>query len=185
MVVVSDHGESFGESGTLGHGKRLTPEQIHVPLVIRSPRLEPGRCATPVGTIDVTATLLSLAGQADLPAGARDLCQPLEEAVVMGMRRTYQETYTELRADGQMEVIEPDDRRYYLIENGVCYAGGTGVVSIDDAEVALADAAQAQRLQALFDAFTRDFNALGYRVLDDAETLEKLRQMGYLGDDDL
>jgi arylsulfatase A-like enzyme len=184
VVVVSDHGESFGESQTLGHGQRLTPEQIHVPLVIRSPLLEPGRCSTPVGTLDVSATLLALAGIPELPAGGRDLTRPLEEMVVMGMRRTYDERYIERRIDGRTEVIEPDSRRYYLVEDGVCYAGGTGTVSIDDRESAPADPAQARRLQALFDSFTRDFNALGYRVLDDEETLDKLRQMGYVGDDE-
>jgi hypothetical protein len=104
--------------------------------------------------------------------------------VVMGMRRIYDERYTELRADGRMEVIEPGDRRYYLIENGVCYAGGTGGASLDDSEIALADAVKAQELQALFDSFTSDFNQRGYKVLDDAETLEKLRAMGYIGGDD-
>jgi arylsulfatase A-like enzyme len=184
VVIVSDHGESFGESDSLGHGKRLTPEQIHVPLLIRSPRVERGRRATPVGTIDVTATLLALAGIVELPAGARDLRGPVEDSVVMGMRRTYDEGFTEMRVDGQREVIQADDRRYYLVEDGVCYAGGTGIVSIDDSDVALGDPAVEQRLQQLFDSFTADFNTRGYQVLDDAETLEKLRAMGYLGDDE-
>lgn len=184
VVIVSDHGESFGENDSLGHGKRLTPEQIHVPLVIRSPRLAPGRRAEPVGTIDVTATLLALAGSDELPAGARDLGGPIAELPVMGMRRTYEEGFTEMRVDGRREIIEADDRRYYLIEDGVCYAGGTGIVSIDDSEVALGDPAKERQLQQLFDSFTADFNTRGYRILDDAETVEKLRAMGYIGDDE-
>ena len=41
VIVTADHGESFGEQGCLGHGKRLVPEQLRVPLVLVSPGLAP------------------------------------------------------------------------------------------------------------------------------------------------
>jgi arylsulfatase A-like enzyme len=184
VIVVSDHGESFGEDQSLSHGKRLTPGQIHVPLIIRSPRVAPGRSPTAVGTIDVSATLLALAGISDLPAGSRDLTGPLGESIVMGMRRTYPERYVELRTTGESVVIAPDNRRFYLVEDGVCYVGGTGRVSIDDSEEPLEDPAREQELQQIFEGFARDFNAQGYEVIDDAATIETLRAMGYIGDDD-
>lgn len=37
IVVVSDHGEGFGEAQVFGHGSFVTPELIHVPLFIVSP----------------------------------------------------------------------------------------------------------------------------------------------------
>ena len=72
-VITSDHGESFGEDGSFTHGYRVSPEQVHVPLVIVSPRVEPGIRSDVAGSRDVARTLLSLAGvdAADLPG--RDL----------------------------------------------------------------------------------------------------------------
>ncbi len=78
VFVVSDHGESFGEGGSLGHGFRLTEEQIHVPAFVVSPRVEPGVRSEVASSLDVARTLLSLAGVAadGLPAQGRDLTRP-------------------------------------------------------------------------------------------------------------
>ncbi len=180
VVIVSDHGESFGEGGSLGHGKRLTPEQIHVPLIVSSPRVAPGVHSEPVGTIDVAATLLSLGGIHELPTGSRDLtADVLEELPVFGMRRTYNERYIESRTDGKNVFIEPEHRRFYTVDGGLLYVGGTGGVSIDDSEVPLADQAAASKYQAVFDAFAESFNAVGFKRTDDEATLQTLRDLGY------
>jgi arylsulfatase A-like enzyme len=184
VVVVSDHGESFGEGGSLGHGKRLTPDQVHVPLVIHSPRVAPGVRDNPVGTLDVNATLLAMAGIEDLPAGARDLAGELRPQPVMGMRRTWNERYVELRLDGRKVVIQPEDRRFFLVDDEGLYVGGTGGVSLEDSEQPLADGEKAGQLQELFAGFAEDFNAVGYMQVDTDETQEKLRAMGYIGDDE-
>ena len=187
VVIVSDHGESFGEGGSLGHGKRLTPEQIHVPLLIKGPDVVPGVRSEPVGTIDVTATLLALAGiDEGLPPGGRDLRgETVSPGVVMGMRRTFpQKPYYEHRIDGSVVKIDEDARRFFLVEDGTIYAGGTDPVSIDDSEQPLADRAKAAELQELFDSFSAAFNAVGFKEIDNAETLEKLKAMGYIGDDE-
>lgn len=34
VVIVSDHGESLGEHGNVGHGKHLYQEELHIPLLI-------------------------------------------------------------------------------------------------------------------------------------------------------
>jgi arylsulfatase A-like enzyme len=71
VVVLSDHGEEFGEHGGFFHGLALHRESLHVPLVIRDPRRRGGeRRSEPVDLLDVTATLLALAGAAP-PAGMR------------------------------------------------------------------------------------------------------------------
>ena len=79
MVIAADHGESFGEGGAVAHGLRLTDEQIRVPLVILSPRVAAGVRGDVAGSVDVAATLLSLAG-VESPgepwSGARDLAPP-------------------------------------------------------------------------------------------------------------
>jgi len=68
VVFVSDHGEEFGEHGSLeGHGWTLYEEVLHVPLVLRLPRGEQaGRVVdAPVSLIDVAPTVLDALG---LPA---------------------------------------------------------------------------------------------------------------------
>jgi arylsulfatase A-like enzyme len=70
-VFVSDHGEGLGEDPRLpdNHGRVLYNPLIHVPLAIRLPG-QPGRTVDdPVSVLDVTPTLLTLAG-ATIPAGA-------------------------------------------------------------------------------------------------------------------
>jgi arylsulfatase A-like enzyme len=64
LVVLSDHGEAFGEHGLLGHSNTLHEELIRVPMVITGP----APFATPrvidevVGTVDVLPTFLDWIG---------------------------------------------------------------------------------------------------------------------------
>lgn len=68
VVVISDHGEEFGEHGGLGHGKTLYREVLDVPWVIRLPGQTAGRrIATPAAHLDVMPTILAALG---LPSGA-------------------------------------------------------------------------------------------------------------------
>lgn len=66
VVVTSDHGEEFWEHGLRGHGKTLSDEVLHVPLLIRhagNERVEPGRREpAAVQLVDVLPTVLDLAG---------------------------------------------------------------------------------------------------------------------------
>jgi arylsulfatase len=73
VALTADHGEAFGEGGFyLTHGHATTPDQVHVPLVLRAPGLAPGRRGDPVHHVDVAPTLLELAGLA-VPPDARGL----------------------------------------------------------------------------------------------------------------
>ena len=69
LVVTSDHGEAFGEHGTLGHGRQLYGELVHVPLVWRGPApFDGGRTVGgSVGLVDVLPTFLDFAGCVALP----------------------------------------------------------------------------------------------------------------------
>lgn len=63
VVLVSDHGEAFGEHGITSHGYGFGQEQLHVPLVFRGPGVEAGRRVdTPVSLVDVAPTLIDLGG---------------------------------------------------------------------------------------------------------------------------
>jgi arylsulfatase A-like enzyme len=66
VVVLSDHGEEFGEHDGFEHNA-LWDEILRVPLIIRVPEsIRPGwrgkRIAAPVGLVDVLPTLLELMG---------------------------------------------------------------------------------------------------------------------------
>jgi arylsulfatase A-like enzyme len=67
VVIVSDHGESFGEHGLLLHRNALYRETLRVPLMIRWPGHVPAgiRIAEPVSLASLPATLLELAGGND------------------------------------------------------------------------------------------------------------------------
>ncbi len=68
VVVLSDHGEEFGEHGGLGHGRTLHQEVLRVPLVIAAPGLlAPAVVTTPVSLLDVAPTILDLLGLAATP----------------------------------------------------------------------------------------------------------------------
>jgi arylsulfatase A-like enzyme len=130
VVIASDHGESFGEGGAVAHGMRLTEEQIHVPLVILSSRVKPGVRSDVAGSVDVAATLLSLAGVASPGppwTGARDLTAPAAAGRAaggaVGMRRTFgRRRMVELRTDGTRHVL-PEYLFYAVDAQGGVYRG--------------------------------------------------------------
>lgn len=59
IVFLSDHGESIGERGKLGHGQ-LYDVQLRVPFFWRIPGNAPARIEGPASTIDFMPTLFSL-----------------------------------------------------------------------------------------------------------------------------
>ncbi len=61
VVLVSDHGEAFGEHGRFGHGGVLHEELLRVALIVRAPNVAPRRVPDVVRTVDVMPTLLELA----------------------------------------------------------------------------------------------------------------------------
>lgn len=64
VVVLSDHGEAFGERGFEGHAREVFPETTETPLIISLPfSLSPGIVVqTRTNNIDVWPTLLDLIG---------------------------------------------------------------------------------------------------------------------------
>ncbi|TDR44896.1 arylsulfatase A-like enzyme [Tahibacter aquaticus] len=63
VVITSDHGEGLGEHGEYDHGLLLFQSTLRVPLLIDAPgSLPPQRLDTPVRTVDIAPTVLSLVG---------------------------------------------------------------------------------------------------------------------------
>jgi arylsulfatase A-like enzyme len=63
VVVVSDHGESFGQHGVTDHGTSTFQAQTHVPLIVWAPsNVSPSVTSDTVSLADVTPTLLDILG---------------------------------------------------------------------------------------------------------------------------
>jgi arylsulfatase A-like enzyme len=61
VVVLADHGEDLLDHGFFNHRFSLHDENIHVPLMIRTPGEAPGVVTDPVALTDVLPSVLSLA----------------------------------------------------------------------------------------------------------------------------
>lgn len=62
VAVTADHGEAFGEHGHTEHSSSVFEEQVHVPLLVRLPGVEPTRIQTPVSLLGFKATAAGAAG---------------------------------------------------------------------------------------------------------------------------
>lgn len=63
VVIISDHGEEFGEHGRLQHTDTLFEELVHIPLLVAGPGVEGGRVSRRMAsTIDIAPTILSYCG---------------------------------------------------------------------------------------------------------------------------
>ncbi len=70
VVVTADHGEAFGEHAHAAHSSSVFDEQVHVPLLLDVPGVEPRGVPTPVSLLGFKATAAQAAG---LPADAAPL----------------------------------------------------------------------------------------------------------------
>ena len=63
IIVTSDHGQSFGEKGLVGHGSSVYQEQVHVPLIIKYPGAVRGEVRTDLAShVDLLPTILDALG---------------------------------------------------------------------------------------------------------------------------
>lgn len=76
LILLSDHGEAFGEHGMLLHGNSAYREELQVPMIWRWPGVLPQnhRVKLPVATTDIPTTLARLLGIQDFnPPHTRSL----------------------------------------------------------------------------------------------------------------
>jgi len=129
FVLLSDHGEEFGEHGGTLHGRTLFEEQLHVPLLLRFPGGRFGGRAPedPVRVVDLLPTIAELVG-AEPPAGI-DGRSFLALATGSGPAPD-PVLFAELSHDGNV-VRSLTDGRYKLIERRLPRAsGGTALYDL-------------------------------------------------------
>ena len=59
IVFLSDHGESLGERGYIGHNQ-LYQVQLHVPLILHIPGIQAMQIHAPLESLDVMPTIFEL-----------------------------------------------------------------------------------------------------------------------------
>lgn len=105
LVITGDHGEAFGENGVYGHGKAVSEEMLHVPLVVAN---------GPEGTVDRPVSLARLPEL--LPRLATgDEIEDLLEPIVWA--RNYDPAIAIRGRDWRFE-WRPDDERLQVREDG-------------------------------------------------------------------
>jgi hypothetical protein len=62
VAVVGDHGESFLEDGTIGHGTRLSATQVRTPAILSGPEVAHRKLDFNTSHADLLPTLLTLTG---------------------------------------------------------------------------------------------------------------------------
>jgi len=188
IVVVSDHGEEFFDHGSVLHGYTLFEEQLHVPLVVSGPEIEPRRIARITRNIDVVPTVLELLdvpvpeqvqGRSLVPllegaAGADEIV--LAEAQIRAVKTVKARSFL-ARGWKYIETEFPTDVAPQLFD-----------LSTDAGEqnnLYEANPEMAKRITRMLREFVQDLPAVeGQSVTLDREMLEKLKKMGYVGDRD-
>jgi arylsulfatase A-like enzyme len=178
VLLTGDHGESFGESGSMGHGHRLTPSVLRVPLLVRSPAFAAEERPDVTGSVDLYATILALAGIGTDGSRGRDLRQP-GEGRAFGMRRSYAAPHHEIRTDGSFDPKR--GHRFYAVLASGLWTGDSRRISLNDEPAwEISDPRARQQLTALFHHFEESLLDSGVTEAVDAETQEALRALGYV-----
>ncbi|GMU64008.1 MAG: hypothetical protein AMXMBFR36_02820 [Acidobacteriota bacterium] len=114
LVVVADHGESFGEKGLVTHGTSLLEQQVRVPLLIRLPGAAPRVVAEPVSALDALPSVYRAMGlpRAGATQGRDDILEP---GYVAGERPLFYSIQGMTREDGVLaggwKLLVNHDRR--------------------------------------------------------------------------
>lgn len=186
VCIVADHGEGLGEHGEAEHGFFLYDSTLHIPWILRLPDRQHGgtAIADQVRAIDVLPTLAALAG---LPAPAgidgENVVPIIEGHAPRDPPSSYSETFypklhfgwSELRAvrTGQWKYVDAPRPELYDVSRDKPERQ-----NLVDARAPLAAGLlrETTRVESTFGAASRT-----EAPAPDAETLARLRSLGYVG----
>jgi len=175
LVFTSDHGEEFGEHGTVGwHSHTLYDELLRVPLVVRFPRaaFAGARIDRQVRSLDVAPTVLAAVGL-EAPAafegtdlGALVRGEPVDELVAVSRQ--------DRPPDKDIESVRTEP---WKLTEGKLFHLVTDPGELWD----VTDHAIQQRLEEALRAAVESGTALeAEAVVPTGKTLEELKDLGYL-----
>ncbi len=193
VIVTSDHGEEMFEHGGFEHGHSLHQEILRVPLMIWAPSVRAGRYDTRVSLVDILPTVLEgVRAQGATPKAEAKLSAPslldgislwplitegktseaLEDRSLL-VHGTYHGAEQAALVDWPHKLILPGDgppRLYHLVDDP-----GELDDRADD------DARRTDRMRADLEERIRrgELERRSGPITLDAETLERLRSLGY------
>lgn len=119
VMVTSDHGDSLGEQGRIGHAYTIFPEIIQVPLIVHLPADLRANVhadlSAPVFTTDLTPTLYALLGQ-EPRQPAPFFGRPLFRKADASIRRPPTEELVASSYGSVYGALLDDARRLYIID---------------------------------------------------------------------
>ena len=117
FVVTADHGEGLDEHGEAVHGFFVYETTLHVPLILRGPRVTPGtRIERVTRSIDLMPTMLDLVGLADAtPAMSGRSLAPALAGKTLTDEPTFAESLTPLIHYGWSDLRAVRDGRWKYI----------------------------------------------------------------------
>jgi arylsulfatase A-like enzyme len=193
IVFVADHGQGLGDHDWWAH-RLLYQEQIHVPLLVRTPGGARGRAVDAlVRTIDILPTVLDVLGlDAPKPVEGRSFRSLMSGATDEPPRLAYADALNLYDLNAKMILKRPKDdllycamdRRWKLIyrpnhaEDSELYDLGTDPAEANNLYAARRD--QVARLLEQLNAWG-GFATEGFGKVEDSETLRRLQSLGYMG----
>ena len=198
IVLLSDHGEEFGEHGGFDHGRTVYEEMLWVPLMVKYPHSRGGGTSVSrrVSTVDVVPTVLAEAG-IEVPADPFD-GTPLEPQGDEGLRRRL--VFAEVNPARARE-LEAVDYRALALGATKCIESRNGIdqfgrelppwqafdLEQDPSELQSFDSQspEVERCRGILERWLEARRAVrpaeeGQGAPTDEEALEKLRALGYI-----
>jgi arylsulfatase A-like enzyme len=190
VVVVSDHGEGFGEHGYVGHGNALHDEALRVVLMMRAPGFAARRVSDVVTSVDVMPTVLELAGAREAaPALQGRSVVPALRGETLPLAPTFSHSLSRKDREGRQWSVR--EGRWRLVWDEEKQTATLFDVESDPRELAEVSAANpkvTERLLGLLRA-QRDIDATfrerasgpprSYEL--SPADIEELRKLGYMG----
>jgi arylsulfatase A-like enzyme len=174
VVVTADHGEAFGEHGEESHSLFVYDVTLRVPLIVRAPGVAPGRRApAPVSLVDLPATVLTLAGAPRSLPGQNVLAPASGSAL-------YAETLAPRLDFGWSDLRSIREGRFKLIRAPRPELYDVVADPAESRDLSASEPATAARLASALDGILAAAGEGQSRRAVDAETVERLRALGYV-----
>jgi arylsulfatase A-like enzyme len=185
VVITSDHGDSLGEHNELGHRMVLYEQLVHVPLIVRYPKIFKSGDRVPnlVQLADLFPTLLELGGvtsQKEKSNGFLSLCN-LEN---LGRREFVVAENTAPKSLSSMEMKAIRNERYKLIwkSNDELELYDLLHDPLEEKNLIREQPAEAERLRQYLEKWkgAHAFQLESREAVFDDELSERLRALGYV-----
>lgn len=182
VALVGDHGEGLSEHGEVTHAIFVYESVLHVPMIIWWPgHLRPARVAPLVRGIDLTPTLLDLAGIPPLAGAQGQSLLPLARGGRQGPASAYSETYFPLFFMNWAPLRAIQDDRWKFIDAPAPELYDLATDPHERSNLATREPARAAALRRALDSVSGTGAGVMATAIPDREAIEKLAALGYIG----